>query len=294
MVCRPPELGGLGISDLKNLIWALRMRLCAALPTQVPVQVQAFFSIASKSEVGNGFLILFFGLIIGFMDGASPILLPDYSQLYQREECSDAPCWRPSPIAPGLQIYKEPTQWPDVEDVRIWQFSANGQFSAKTAYKSLFLGATQFRPLKEFGTLGHLFLWLVDHNRCWTADRLQQRGLPHPKMCPLCDRENETINHVTVSYSHSVFMLSPQPTDDSLDTWWERTSEAASGMIWNGLNSLIILEAWTIWKHRNRYVFDGATPSITEAFFSFGREGALAMVFGRGWRDFLLDYPTAR
>jgi hypothetical protein len=29
-----------------------------------------------------------------------------------------------------------------------------------------------------------------------------------------------------------------------------------------GLNSLIILGAWTIWKHRKWYVFDGVAPSL--------------------------------
>ena len=38
----------------------------------------------------------------------------------------------------------------------------------------------------EFGKVGLLesasfFLWLVAHDRCWTADRLARRGLPHPE-----------------------------------------------------------------------------------------------------------------
>jgi hypothetical protein len=30
-----------------------------------------------------------------------------------------------------------------------------------------------------------------------------------------------------------------------------------------GFNSLVILVAWWIWKHRNTCVFDGASPSTT-------------------------------
>jgi hypothetical protein len=33
-------------------------------------------------------------------------------------------------------------------------------------------------------------------------------------------------------------------------------------MVRKRLNSLIILGAWKIWKHRNRCVFDGAAPSL--------------------------------
>ena len=68
--CRPPKLGGLGISNLRNLGWALRMRWLwlqkteprrpwSSFPIQVPKQVHAFFSIAIHAEVGNGSRILF-------------------------------------------------------------------------------------------------------------------------------------------------------------------------------------------------------------------------------------------
>jgi len=68
--CRPPELGGLGISNLGNLGWALRMRWLwlqkteprrpwSSFPIQVPKQVHAFFSITVHAEVGNGARVLF-------------------------------------------------------------------------------------------------------------------------------------------------------------------------------------------------------------------------------------------
>jgi hypothetical protein len=37
----------------------------------------------------------------------------------------------------------------DVKDKRIWQFSSSGQYTAKSAYESLFIGAIQFRPLER-------------------------------------------------------------------------------------------------------------------------------------------------
>jgi len=38
---------------------------------------------------------------------------------------------------------------PEMEDKHIWRFSANGQYSAKTAYEGFFLGATVFRPWEK-------------------------------------------------------------------------------------------------------------------------------------------------
>jgi hypothetical protein len=32
-----------------------------------------------------------------------------------------------------------------------------------------------------------------------------------------------------------------------------------------GLNSLVILGAWSIWRHRNDCVFNGATPNVNLA-----------------------------
>jgi hypothetical protein len=70
-VCRPIELGGLGISSLKELAWSLRMRwlwLAKTDPTrpwtsisiQVPKKVKDFFSMAMQTDLGNG-ATTFFG-----------------------------------------------------------------------------------------------------------------------------------------------------------------------------------------------------------------------------------------
>jgi hypothetical protein len=69
-VCRPLRLGGLGISSLPEMCWALRMRWLwlhktnpsrpwAQLPFHVPNKVRAFFSTVLVSEVGNGANTLF-------------------------------------------------------------------------------------------------------------------------------------------------------------------------------------------------------------------------------------------
>jgi hypothetical protein len=65
VACRPMNLGGLGISSLKELGWSLRMRWLwlkkmepnrpwSMLPTQVLEQVKALFSVAMQTEVGDG------------------------------------------------------------------------------------------------------------------------------------------------------------------------------------------------------------------------------------------------
>jgi hypothetical protein len=64
-VCRPLQLGGLGIASLPELCWALRMRWLwlqktdprrpwSSLSIQVPSMARSFFSKVLISEVGNG------------------------------------------------------------------------------------------------------------------------------------------------------------------------------------------------------------------------------------------------
>jgi hypothetical protein len=111
------------------------------------------------------------------------------------------------------------------------------------------------------------FLWLAAHDRCWTAGRLARRNLPHPELCPLCDQEVETINHLLVSCVFTrefwflllqgvgLGVLAPQPSDPSFQDWWHRSSSRARSSDRKGLNSLIIHGAWTLWRHCNDSVF---------------------------------------
>jgi hypothetical protein len=57
--------------------------------------------------------------------------------------------------------------------------------------------------------------------------------------------------------------LAPQPDATSFLDWWKKSSDIVSGLVKKGLDSLIILGAWMVWKHRNRVVLDGATPDLT-------------------------------
>jgi len=74
-------------------------------------------------------------------------------------------------------------------------------------------------------------MWLVAHRRCWTADRLARRNLPHPARCPLCDQVEEDIQHLLVGCVFArqfwfdllrqvgLAVLAPQPCDTSFDEW---------------------------------------------------------------------------
>jgi hypothetical protein len=101
-VCRPIEYGGHGISNLKNLGWALRARWLwlqkteprrpwSALDIQVPGQVQAFFSVAINTDGES----TYFGLIDGYKEEKLQTwllysLLPFHKQGESATRCSGA------------------------------------------------------------------------------------------------------------------------------------------------------------------------------------------------------------
>jgi hypothetical protein len=149
-----------------------------------------------------------------------------------------------------------------------------------------------------------MFLWLAAHKRCWTADRLAKRGLPHPDKCRLCDQEKENINHLLVScvFTRQFWYLmlrqiglhsfAPQPTDLNFDSWWRRIDAVTTGLNKKGLNSLVILGAWIIWNHRNRCVFDGDSPNLTKALILADEERRMWIIAGARGLSYLMPPPS--
>jgi hypothetical protein len=56
--------------------------------------------------------------------------------------------------------------------------------------------------------------------------------------------------------------LAPQASHQSFDDWWRKVDNAASGDVRKGLNSLVILGAWSIGGMENDCVFNGAILSV--------------------------------
>jgi hypothetical protein len=164
---------------------------------------------------------------------------------------------------------------PEQEDAFVWRWSADWFFSAKSAYSAFFAG-TVVAPISSEIWRSRapysckFFAWLVSRNRCWTADRLQRRGLPRPAACPLCDQDQETLQHLLLGcvVSREVWAwvlarwgkLEWMPgVDTEVVPWWSSLSCTRS--VRRDMWTAIILVFWCIWRHRNEVVFNGATPA---------------------------------
>ena len=119
----------------------------------------------------------------------------------------------------------------------------------------------------------------------WTADRLQKRGLPYPERCPLCDKE-ENIQHIPIPcvFAKQFWYAILQPINLSQLTptrsmnfadWWKHAERRLPKLHRKHFNSLYILGACILWKHRNAYVFEGASPNLQVAVQAFKEESHL-------------------
>jgi hypothetical protein len=317
-VTRPKELGGLGISDLQKLNWALWVRWLwlektdpskswVDLPLQSSSILKSILSTALITKVGDGRNTLFWrdrwlmGLRIEDLTPHIFALVP--TRIANRRTVAEGiveMAWIRdlkgtitwvvlSDFLTLSEVIADFSLSVGVPDKHIWKFSPTGQYSSKSAYDMLFIGSTSFGAFERVWeswapSKCSFFIWLVMHNRCWTADRLARRGLPHPSVCPLCDQEEETIQHLLISCVFArqfwYFLLSrsglPNLSPDnvicSLDDWWSRAVEKIPRDLQSGFNSLVILGAWSLWRHRNDCVFNGRSPSLASALTLAGDE----------------------
>lgn len=115
------------------------------------------------------------------------------------------------------------TQLTDQPDKTIWRWTADGTYSAKSAYNMLHAGST---PL-----LGHkliwktwaplrikIFLWLAFKRRHWTWDRRARHGLEARELCYLCDQGQETIDHCGLPILQRSLVLRPPGSQSTATT----------------------------------------------------------------------------
>ena len=89
------------------------------------------------------------------------------------------------------------------KDTIVWNLTANGSYSACSAYEAQFFSRIERPWLARVWTSKmegkvRFYLWLLLQNRNWTADRLQARGWTHNDLCKLCNQEPETANHIAL------------------------------------------------------------------------------------------------
>jgi len=316
--CRPTELGGLGILDLKlagialqsRWLWLQltdRDRAWSALEICVDPDVEAFFRASVLAVLGDGSSILFWK--DSWLEGKSieciaPKLLalvpPRFKKVRTVAQALAEDRWtRDITGVPGATALEELNRLgdrlanvqlqPGISDRFTWRWSADGRYSAQSAYRALHLGSTALHgaqliwccwaPLKV-----KFFLWLAFHRRLWTADRRLRHGLQADATCKLCDQADETSEHMLFQCSFSLqvwweilqhlgFTVLAPEQDMSLADWWWHLRQQLPGYKRKGFDTLFSLITWHLWKERNARVFRGAAAGVNLVIHMIRQEG---------------------
>jgi hypothetical protein len=96
----------------------------------------------------------------------------------------------------------------DQSDAIHWRFTADGNYSTKSAYDAQFAGSY---PDFKWKQLWHakvenkckFYSWLLVQNKLWTADRLNKYGGDVNPICQLCCTQPESALHMIAQFSYS-------------------------------------------------------------------------------------------
>lgn len=74
--------------------------------------------------------------------------------------------------------------------------------------------------------------------------------------------------------------ITPQPTAAQFSVWWSNAISRVPKVLREGLNSLIILLAWELWKHQNYCVFEGTNASVQLVLPTMANDSGLWCLVG--------------
>ena len=90
---------------------------------------------------------------------------------------------------------------------------------------------------------------------------------------------NTSLSHVLLQLARQFWyailqpinlsQLTPTRSVKSFADWWKNAERRLPKQHRKGFNSLCILGAWILWKHRNACVFEGASPNLQVAVQAF-------------------------
>ncbi|WKA03436.1 hypothetical protein VitviT2T_021543 [Vitis vinifera] len=170
-----------------------------------------------------------------------------------------------------------------LEDRVLWNASKNEIFFVKSLYNTLDSSGSVPFPWRIIWspcvpTKVGFFAWEASWGKVLTQDQLKRRGWILANRCFLCCDEEETINHILIhcpkarvlwNLVFSLFGVNwvlPLTVRDTLLGWSASFVDKKRGKTWRAAPLSLF---WTVWKERNRIVFDNEALSIQRLKNSF-------------------------
>lgn len=202
-ICRPRDLGRLGVTDLRRAGVALRVRWMwlrrvdgqrtwGLLPDANERKVVAVFQAATMINLGNGASTMFWtdNWIDGSVRALAPTVFAAVPKRRRSTSVADAlnnRSWVRQIAGPCTMrlineflmlwaIFERVQLTPGVPDAFRWRWSSDRNYSAASAYGAMFVGSSTPLGAKLIWKTAapprvQFFFWLVLHGRCWTASR---------------------------------------------------------------------------------------------------------------------------
>jgi hypothetical protein len=170
-------------------------------------------------------------------------------------------------------------QLTDAEDEIRWRWSANGRYSAKSAYFIQLRGSYcsfNSKAIWKAKVEGkhRFFAWLLVQQKILTADNLLIWNIRRDPVCALCAQELEEAAHLCLHcvFAREVWMLVAHWSENlvsvsrpgvGLEDWWNSSTNSLPKDRRARVSAIIIYTTWNLWKERNRRVFNNksSTPS---------------------------------
>ena len=164
------------------------------------------------------------------------------------------------------------------EDVLLWKFTKDGDFSSNSAYLSLMADSGEVNTFKgawiwKIDTLPKIisFLWLCMHKSMPVRNVLANRGINCSRLCPVCRNQVESIDHLLRVCVFAQFFWSRMEVShlfmarhtQSLEDWlYENCLNKRTQQNHIPWGIIFPFATWNLWKHRNRVMFDNAPLNL--------------------------------
>jgi ribonuclease HI len=171
-----------------------------------------------------------------------------------------------------------------VDDKLVWVDSSHGDYNVKSGYKIL-LNATGYvmstSQQEDWSSLWNILappktkhlLWRISKGCFPTRQRLQEKHVPCPLLCPICNNEEENDRHVLFGCTDSMQAWQIAGLGEVLSRHIQHGMEVSSAI--HAICSreeketagLFAMVAWVLWNNRNNKVWnDVAEPGRSLGF----------------------------
>jgi hypothetical protein len=305
-ICSPVSVGGLGIKDIQAFGRALRLRWpwyewdnldrpWKGTPVPCDMADLNLFAACTSVSLGDGTIAKFW--THRWLSGQAPSeMAPGLFSLARSKQLSVREALHNGAWMRGLRTINSSELmdsfidiWWHLQSIILyprpdsisWNFSANGVYSAKSAYSVQFLTRIPEPHLQKVWSIKaerriKFFIWTLLQNRLWTADRLSARGWDHNDACSGSDQTLESAKHLVLDcpFAREVWFKAgadfPLAAHAALNAssildWWTKIRALKKKGREPDKCSAAVYIAWHLWIERNNRIFQAkarSSPSL--------------------------------